>query len=48
MPEKWRGRVEARYAAQQQILLLQHLRGATGHVRAQAETDQVDVGGIDS
>lgn len=45
--ERW-GRVEARYAAQQQIFIFQNLRGAAGHVSAQAETDYVNIDGTDS
>lgn len=48
VPEEGRGRIEARYAAQQQILPFQQLRGAAGHVCTEAETDHVDVGGIDA
>lgn len=48
MPKERRRGIETGYATQNQILLFQYFGRATGHMRAETETDHVNVEGIDA
>lgn len=48
VPEERRGRIQAGDPAEQETPALEHLRGAAGHVGAEAEADEVHVPGLDA